>query len=1026
MLRRMLAMVLSIVMLLSLVPVQAFALDDAVVEPAVEVALPDEELIAETDPVETVPVETVAAETVPAETVEIPDTAEPTVVLTVEVQSDFVNTVQPRSASGTCGTNVSWYLDDAGTLTISGTGSMKDYSESSAAPWFAERLNIKQVVIKDGVTDIGNYAFYYCVNLQSMSIAGTVTSVGTCAFEYCTALKGITIPAGVKELYNYAFYGCSALESVSLPDTLTRIGYYCFQQCTALEGIEIPDSVNYIGSDAFRDCTALKSMELPDSITSLNSCLFHSCPNLESVKIPSGVTSIGYGAFNGCASLKEIQIPAKVTSIGGSAFCGCTSLTEVVLPDKLSYISSGCFDGCTGLTEIVIPRGVARIESSAFRDCVNLTSVSLSSGLVTIGEYAFYGCGSIASITIGANVKTIGNYGFYSCTKLAEVVLPDGIETLGERAFAQCNNLESINLPASLKSVGRYCFSAEKEVGGKLQLIDLSSNPAKMAAQEMQLKYSLPKVLVDATGKKNEIYWSFVYTWEDQQAGKPNPWDIAHIDHEGTLYSNGNSIGTVTVLCCDEYTGATGTWEIEISSGVVIRTDREEDYLVSGDAMQLSAWIMPGNIKTNVNWSIREQDKEFAAINSTGKLTARAVNGAKQIEVTATPYVGGESATLKVWIVPRTTGLYIYEGMGDVTGLELDIDSFVYPSVQLDAVTYPEGAMTDVYWTTSDENVASVDNGLVTFNGLDTVTISVIAGDGSGKSASVTLNVSFRESARKLVAIVDAEDNTLRSGETAQIWIYGSDEDVLMDPSLFEFGVPGSQTAVATVDDGGLITAGEMAGTATITASMRGDPLGRRVSIMITVKARQTEKLLLHALADEKAQVQMLDGNGNVTSDVKNAVSYSVLMKKADVENEAYSFVVRPEAFHSAGSFHPEMTGLKWASSNTNVATVVVQRDGTAIVTVKQGASGACVISAVTNDESKIENSSILNVRDYAPRLETFKPVLNTYQPEYAGLYVETRYTQDVSVANYSCDADVDSGRACWRNLGKYRHEPKV
>lgn len=921
MLRRMLAMVLSIVMLLSLVPVQAFALDDAVVEPAVEVALPDEELIAETDPVETVPVETVAAETVPAETVEIPDTAEPTVVLTVEMQSDFVNAVQPRSASGTCGTNVSWYLDDAGTLTISGTGSMKDYPESSAAPWFAERLNIKQVVIKDGVTDIGNHAFYYCVNLQSVSIAGTVTSVGTCAFEYCTALKEITIPAGVKELYNYVFYGCSALESVSLPDTLTRISYYCFQQCTALEGIEIPDSVNYLGDGAFRDCTALKSMKLPDSITSLNSCLFHSCPNLESVKIPSGVTSIGYDAFFGCSSLKEIQIPACST-MGGYVFYNCTVLSEITLPDNLE----------------------------------------------TIGEYAFSNCDNIASITIGANVKTIGNYAFYSCTKLAEVVLPDGIETLGERAFAQCNNLESINLPASLKSVGRYCFSAEKEGGGKLQLIDLSSNPAKMAAQEMQLKYSLPKVLVDATG----------------------------------------------------------TWEIEISSGVVIRTDREEDYLVSGDAMQLSAWIMPGNIKTNVNWSIREQDKEFAAINSTGKLTARAVNGAKQIEVTATPYDGGESATLKVWIVPRTTSLYIYEGKGDVTGLELDIDSFVYPSVQLDAVTYPEGAMTDVYWTTSDENVASVDNGLVTFNGLGTVTISVIAGDGSGKSASVTLNVSFRESARKLVAIVDAEDNTLRSDETAQIWIYGSDEDVPMDPGLFEFGVPGSQTAVATVDDGGLITAGEMAGTATITASMRGDPLGRRVSIMITVKARQTEKLLLHALADEKAQVQMLDGNGNVTSDVKNAVSYSVLMKKADVENEAYSFVVRPEAFHSAGSFHPEMTGLKWASSNTNVATVVVKRDGTAIVTVKQGASGACVISAVTNDESKIENSSILNVRDYAPRLETFKPVLNTYQPEYAGLYVETRYTQDVSVANYSCDADVDSGRACWRNLGKYRHEPKV
>lgn len=112
--------------------------------------------------------------------------------------------------------NVTWSLDETtGTLTISGTGDMTDYY---SAPWYNRRGEIRAVIIENGVTSIGNYAFYYCTGLTSVTIPDSVTSIGDSAFDNCSSLTSIAIPNSVKSIGNTAFYGCRGLDGVYITD----------------------------------------------------------------------------------------------------------------------------------------------------------------------------------------------------------------------------------------------------------------------------------------------------------------------------------------------------------------------------------------------------------------------------------------------------------------------------------------------------------------------------------------------------------------------------------------------------------------------------------------------------------------------------------------------------------------------------------------------------------------------------------------------------------------------------------------
>ena len=288
-------------------------------------------------------------------------------------------------ASGTCGDNLTWKLDDEGTLTISGKGAMTEWVNSDSAPWKTYSNTINKVVIQPGVTSIGGHAFSKCKNLTSITIPEGVTSIGSDAFSGCSSLTSITIPEGVTSIGEYAFYACENLKSITIPKSVTSIGNYAFGGCSSLTSITIPEGVTSIEGGVFYKCSSLTSITIPESVTSIGWYAFQGCSSLTSITIPEGVTSIGKNEFSGCKNLTSITIPEGVTIIEAEAFRGCSSLTSITIPEGVTNIGENAFRGCSSLTSITIPKGVTSIEWGTFRGCSSLKSITIPERVTSIG-----------------------------------------------------------------------------------------------------------------------------------------------------------------------------------------------------------------------------------------------------------------------------------------------------------------------------------------------------------------------------------------------------------------------------------------------------------------------------------------------------------------------------------------------------------------------------------------------------------------------------------------------------------------
>ena len=207
---------------------------------------------------------------------------------------------------GDCGINVTWELTGDGTLTISGTGRISNYSHDNNAPWYSCRAYIKRVVIQQGVRAIGDYAFAYCVSLTSATIPEGVTSIGGEAFLGCTGLTSVAIPSSVTSIGVETFSGCTELTSITIPEGVTSIGGSAFSGCSGLTSVTIPSSVTSIGWSAFKNCTALTFMTIPESVTYISGEVFSNCVRLARVTIPKSVTEISSKAFYYCDSLTDV------------------------------------------------------------------------------------------------------------------------------------------------------------------------------------------------------------------------------------------------------------------------------------------------------------------------------------------------------------------------------------------------------------------------------------------------------------------------------------------------------------------------------------------------------------------------------------------------------------------------------------------------------------------------------------------------------------------------------------------------
>ncbi len=405
---------------------------------------------------------------------------------------------------GTCGEGLVWTLNNLGTLTITGNGKMTNFIHGMA-PWSipnnVDRSRIKNVIIGEGITNVGNGAFQLCSNVESVTLPESLKTIGCEAFRDCTKLTDINIPEGVTGIGYKAFDNTAWLKAKQEEDPIVIINSILIDGRAAKGDVVIPDSVTKLGYYAFEGNKDLTGVIIPDSITEICGAAFSKCTNLKSVNFPEGLISIGDYAFNRCTSLKNVDFPEGLVSIGTGSFAYCEGLTNVTFPESLETIETFAFKDCKALEDVYIPAGVKMIGGSAFDytpwleaqrkispfvivngiliDAAKATGdVTVPEGITCIGEYAFSECADLKSVVIPEGVTSIENSAFMFRKDLESVTIPNTVRKIGEEAFYN-TGLKEVTIPRSVTNIGRLAFgfltASDKVEGFKIICYDRSA-----------------------------------------------------------------------------------------------------------------------------------------------------------------------------------------------------------------------------------------------------------------------------------------------------------------------------------------------------------------------------------------------------------------------------------------------------------------------------------------------------------------------------------------------------------------------
>ena len=740
---------------------------------------------------------------------------------------------------GTCGDNLRWTLDDQGTLTISGTGNMLDYTDPGlpadfyegtntkprVAPWYKYQDDIRSLKINSGVSTIGEYAFAE-LRIKSVTIASSVTSIGNHAFSYCTSLTSVTIPEGVTTIGEHSF-SPNSLTSLTLPESLESIGKFAFYASLKLDSITIPSNVTNIGKYAFGHCEKLQSIIVESGNTvydSRDNCnaiietesneILFACNNSF---IPDTVTSLGSYAFAYCKTITSIEIPYSVVNLDEYAFAYCDSLTSIVIPPSVTSIGQQAFAYCESLKNIVILDSVTSIDSYAF------LNISSNYQVYTIpGAYAeeFFETSHVRYICNPEGDEGVTYLGFVSDRI---VISPNKTANLFDYINSNVS-LNECNVTVSDEDLFLYDDGIIAALGAGQSTLtisngNLSATVKLIATDEAEnttsITFTPSEVTVAVhTSRQLDIALSPANATDNDIDWRSSDDSIVTVDNGlVTAKRKGTAIITAS-LSSNQDIKATCSINVTnplrdillyedimhdlIQAGIVTIEDRTPCLIATGETKGLHYWLYPSNAE-DVELSFTSSDPEIISIDNNGNMTAYD-NGDVQITVSS----GNICKTFNVKAYTPLTAFSLDRSVANIMNGE---------TVQLSGIFEPSNTSErDIVWSSDKESVATVDeNGLVTGRGKGFATIT----------ATVNHHTATCDIYCDYIPItgfsLEQSLEHISNGETIQL--LGVFEPSNTTETNVEWS--SSKKTVATVDESGLVT-GRGKGVTTITATIEG------------------------------------------------------------------------------------------------------------------------------------------------------------------------------------------------------------
>ncbi len=883
---------------------------------------------------------------------------------------------------------------------------------------------LTSVSIGDSVTSIGSYTFSGCSNLTSITIPEGVTSIESHTFCDCTALATIGIPASVTSIEYSAFWNCPNLQkayyggseaewkNVSIDSnnhylTGAKFEYGRTHECTLTHLPEKAPTCTEKGNHEYYYCPICKKASKDAEGTQLTTVEAETLPALghsmeKHEETAATCTTLGNHTYYFCTTCKKafLDVAGKrettvkeqtVDALGHAMVLHDTQAAGCGKPGNAKYYTCRIcgnsykdYQGTQATTPeaetipalahlMVKTAAVAPTHSHSgnrayytctrcgklYQDPDGTRETTLEAeNLPRLPGIDSGTCGDLQWLLSDDNILTISGEGRipdYSGTNLAPwyayhkqikgLILEEGVTAVGSFAFYDCGALREVQFPKTLRMVGSSSFA----YCDTLRLLDLSRVPETVTEKTLDLS-GLAKLAATLDGLvKPSFVWKLETVPGQEAAGT-----LAKL--EGTKLEVLRT-GTFRLVCREENTGLTGYGDLRVETTTVITPETEQ--LTSGQSLELKAVAMPFGTELAAKWTLAEESKAYAEVSDSGLLTAKAVTAPVQVTVKAEPASGEVPAEKTIWILPRTTAVGILAD-GNLVGETLIAELTEKTELQLSAKIQPEGAKAEVTWSSSEESVAAVDKAgkvLLLKPGITEITAKSL--DGSGLETTLTLKVQYLDGAQTLALSADVPETGLEPGMEAQLTLSG---EGAFDAEQVEFAIVQGSSRTATVDEKGLLTAGEVPGTVTVKALLKGDPLERSAEVTVTVIPALVRALTL--------EPQVSHSWGYAKTEAGEVCVYGEITKVVD---QNCTFQITAQGMDYRGCW-TQVSSLTYESSDPAIARV----DAKGLVTLTAKAAGECVITVRSTDVLGTESKLHIVLGDSTPRLESTKLTLNS------------------------------------------------